>query len=159
MTRLLITDGIFGVLDDGEIPIQSIAWGNGLASAMQSGAIITTGLHYGYVNVECESLAAKPALNCDGAWEEIVEISITAPRARLFVESMENGPHSDLPMLSNEKDRSYRLRVSAKGRSAPDVEVRAEEFYKLQCWPQPPSAQCVLLSSDAIDRSIRENSP
>jgi hypothetical protein len=76
-----VDDLSFGVLDNGEIPIETADWSNGLVAVMSHGAVISTGIHTGYVRVRVDLTTAAPHED-DSSWEEVVEASMHAPHDR-----------------------------------------------------------------------------
>ncbi|MFF0837662.1 hypothetical protein ACWDU8_07910 [Streptomyces sp. NPDC003388] len=133
---IFVNEGIFGVLDDGEILAETADWSNGLAAPMLSGAFIATGINTGYVRVTALAQGTPPDERESEDWEEIVEISVHAPAGRLRVESLEFGPVPDAE-LSPSGPGWYRLRVHARGRGRhPDkVSMEPAEDYLLIAWP------------------------
>ncbi|MEU9207747.1 hypothetical protein AB0D27_07270 [Streptomyces sp. NPDC048415] len=151
-----VPEGTFGVLDAGEIPVQTADWSNGLTAPMSHGALIATGIHTGQVRVTAEALNGPPDTSADEAWEEVVEVSVHAPAGRLQVESLEDGPVPGHPLLSPSGPSWYRLRVHARGRSIlPDkVATSPVEDYLLLAWPSSPADAAVLRSSERIDYAL-----
>ncbi|WP_190136867.1 hypothetical protein [Streptomyces longispororuber] len=45
-------DGLFGILDQGNLPADTAGWSNGLAVVMTAGALIATGVAFGPVRVQ-----------------------------------------------------------------------------------------------------------
>ncbi|WP_413755053.1 hypothetical protein [Streptomyces sp. MMBL 11-3] len=151
-----VPEGTFGVLDAGEIPVQTADWTNGLAVPMSRGALVATGIHTGDVRVGTSVMTSPAVTSADASWEEIVEISVHAPAGLLKVESLEKGPVVRLPLLSRTGPGWYRLRVHARGRSMPADSVSTEpaEDYLLELWPSPPADVAILRSSDRIAFSL-----
>jgi hypothetical protein len=94
-----VDDLSFGVLDNGEIPIETADWSNGLVAVMSHGAVISTGIHTGYVRVRVDLTTAAPHED-DSSWEEVVEAGVHAPHGHLRVDSFEQGTVTTLPLLS-----------------------------------------------------------
>jgi hypothetical protein len=145
--QVFVNEGIFGVLDHGEIPVETANFSNGLAAPMAAGALILTGINTGYVNVETNVVDRYPYVDTDG-WEEVMEISVNAPAGDLKVESLEHGPDANSQSLSPRGSAWYRLRVHARGREALRDKVSLEpvEDYLLIVWPAPPADVTVLRS-------------
>ncbi|MFF6879953.1 hypothetical protein ACFY9S_32265 [Streptomyces sp. NPDC012474] len=145
--QVFVNEGIFGVLDHGEIPVDTANFSNGLAAPMAAGALILTGINTGYVNVETRVVDRFPDVDTDG-WEEVMEISVNAPAGDLKVESLERGPDSNSHSLSPMGSAWYRLRVHARGREVMRDKVSLEpvEDYLLIVWPAPPTDATVLRS-------------
>jgi hypothetical protein len=157
-----VDDTSFGVLDNGEIPIETAAWSNGLVTVMSHGAVITTGIHTGYVRVRVGLTTATPHED-DGSWEEIVEASVHAHQGHLRVDSFERGAVSTLPLLSTAGPGWYRLRVHARGRGRetnPDgVQNDPVEDYLLAIWSAPRSPTTILHTSHRIEASLHTAPP
>ncbi|MCI3276730.1 hypothetical protein [Streptomyces cylindrosporus] len=151
-----IPEGTFGVLDAGEIPVQTADWSNGLAVPMIQGALVVTGIHTGMVRATATALAGPPTAPTDACWEEIVEVSVHATTGLLRVESLEHGPVETLPPLSPAGQGWYRLRVHARGRSVlPDkVSTEPVEDYLLVTWPAPRSGADIIRGSDRIGHAL-----
>ncbi|MEU3176025.1 MULTISPECIES: hypothetical protein [unclassified Streptomyces] len=154
--NVYVPEGTFGVLDAGEIPVQTADWSNGLAVPMSQGALIVTGIHTGEIRSAATALAGPPASSVDASWEEIVEVSVHAPTGLLRVESLEQGPVEELEPLSPSGPGWYRLRVHARGRNVLPDKVSAEpvEDYLLVTWPAPQSDADIIRSSDRIDHAV-----
>jgi hypothetical protein len=58
--QLFVAEGTFGVLDGGDIPVDTADWSNGLAAPMSHGAIILTGIRTGDVLVTAEARDTPP---------------------------------------------------------------------------------------------------
>lgn len=155
-----VDDLAFGVLDNGEIPIETADWSNGLVAVMSHGAVISTGIHTGYVRVRVHLTTAAPHED-DSPWEEIVEVSVHARHGHLRVDSFEQGTVSALPLLSTEGPGWYRLRVQTRGRQTnPDsVQNDPVEDYLLTIWPAPPSPTTILHTSDRVEAALRTAPP
>ncbi|MER5449256.1 hypothetical protein ABT065_27070 [Streptomyces sp. NPDC002764] len=138
--QLFVAEGTFGVLDGGDIPVDTADWSNGLAAPMSHGAIILTGIHTGDVQVTAEPLDTPPPVGDTTIWEEIVETSVHCPSGQLLVESLDLGPAEELPNLATGGPGWYRLRVHAHGRGTnPDgTDSEPVERYLLTAWPAPP---------------------
>ncbi|AZQ32110.1 hypothetical protein EJ357_47705 [Streptomyces cyaneochromogenes] len=152
---VFVTEGTFGLLDDGEIPVHSADWSNGLIAPMlQGGALVRTGIQSGYVRVSIRALR-EPAEEIDESrpWEEIVEAAVTAPRNRLRLESLDYGPPApDMPLTTADTTQ-YRLRVHARGRDAArsqSAQVPREE-YLLLVWPAEPAPTRTLRGSNRLE--------
>ena len=60
--NVYVTEGTFGVLDSGEIPVQTADWSNGLAAPMSEGALIATGIHLGEIRATASSVSGPPSV-------------------------------------------------------------------------------------------------
>lgn len=157
-----VDDLAFGVLDNGEIPIETADRSNGLVAAMSDGAVINTGIHTGTVRVRVAVLlSAPPDSDGDGEWDEIVEVSVHTSHGRLRVDAFEEGAVASLPLLSTAGPGWYRLRVHARGRNiAPDrVQLDAVEDYHLSIWQAPHQTTTILRASDRIRHSLQAELP
>ncbi|MER7780357.1 hypothetical protein ABTZ21_36075 [Streptomyces sp. NPDC096191] len=146
--QVFVNEGIFGVLDHGEIPVETANFSNGLVAPMAAGALIMTGINTGYVNVEASVVDRCPDVDTDG-WEEVMEISVNAPSGDLKVESLERGPDTNAQQFLNPMGSAwYRLRVHTRGREVMRDKVSLEpiEDYLLIVWPAPPTNATVLRS-------------
>jgi hypothetical protein len=154
--NVYVPEGAFGVLDAGEIPVQTADWSNALAVPMSQGALIVTGIHTGAIRVTAIALTGPPDASEDAPWEEIVEVSVRVPTGLLRVESLEHGPVAGLAPLSPAGPGWYRLRVHARGRNVLPDKVSAEpvEDYLLMTWQAPQSDADVTRSSDRIDHAL-----
>lgn len=164
MSIVEASDGLFGLLDEGEIPAHTADWSNGLVAMMSAGALIATGVNIGPVRVQTATSTepAAPPVAGQAEWDEIIEVTVHAPRGRLRVEGLEHGTVGDLPVLSAQGSGSYRLRVHARGRAiAPDqAEDDPVEDYLLQVWPAGAEEGTVVLrSSERIERALQNPPP
>ncbi|MEU6610411.1 hypothetical protein ABZ922_36105 [Streptomyces shenzhenensis] len=151
-----VPEGTFGVLDAGEIPVQTADWSNGLAVPMSHGALIVTGIHTGEIRATATSLTGPPPVPADDAWEEIVEVSVHGPTGRLRVESLEQGPVDRLAPLSPAGPGWYRLRVHARGRSLHPDKTSPEpvEDYLVMTWPAPRADTDIIRTSDRMKHDL-----
>jgi len=158
--QLFVAEGTFGVLDGGDIPVDTADWSNGLAAPMSHGAIILTGIRTGDVQVSAESRDTPPPADDDSAWDEIVEASIECHSGQLLVESFDLGPAEELPNLAVAGPGWYRLRVRAQGRGTnPDgTDSDPLERYLLTLWPSAPSSTAILKSSERIAAELARHS-
>ncbi|MFD5271520.1 hypothetical protein [Streptomyces sp. NPDC058335] len=147
--QVFISEGLFGVLDEGDIATESADFSNGLVAPMASGAFIMTGINTGYVRVETRVLDTPPDVE-NGDWEEIIEVSVHAPAGDLKVESLELGPDADSAQsLSPSGPAWYRLRVHARGREIlrDKVSIEPVEDYLLVAWQAPPGDATIIRTS------------
>ncbi|MFE7976088.1 hypothetical protein [Streptomyces shenzhenensis] len=137
--NVYVPEGTFGVLDAGEIPVQTTDWSNEIAVPMAHGALIVTGIHTGEIRATATSLTGPAPVHADDVWEEIVEVSVQAPTGSLRVESLEQGPVDGLAPLSPTGPDWYRLRVHARGRSLHPDKTSPEpvDDYLVMTWPAP----------------------
>ncbi|MEU4693775.1 hypothetical protein [Actinoplanes sp. NPDC023714] len=100
---------------------------NGLAGAGRKGRMhLTVGTHTGWVPFRVELHDAEPAL--DDSWGEIVEVSFTAARKKVYLQGLDGDRHRlELP-----RD-DYRVRYHAR-----NFDREKEDSYLLQLWPAAP---------------------
>ncbi|WP_406087610.1 hypothetical protein [Streptomyces virginiae] len=136
--RVFVNEGTFGILDAGEIPIETADWSQGLLVALEQGALVVTGINTGRVQVWVRALDEAPPPET-GGWEETSRSRICAPEGQLRVESLTHGPDQHLPLLSAGGPGWYEVEVKARGRSlAPDgCHARSGEHYLITAWPSP----------------------
>ncbi|MGW1728667.1 hypothetical protein ACWCQK_38045 [Streptomyces sp. NPDC002306] len=155
--QVFVNEGIFGVLDDGVIAVQTADWSNGFVAPMAQGALIVTGINTGYVRVSLLTLEGPPVEPPAESWEEIVEVSLhAAPKNNLQLESLEIGALA--PATRAEPESSwYRFRVHARGRDLLRDEVSMDpvEDYLLISWPAGREDATILRSSESIERRMR----
>ncbi|MGC0331340.1 hypothetical protein RKD23_004330 [Streptomyces sp. SAI-170] len=153
---VFVAEGTFGVLDAGDIPIETGDWSNGLAVPMSHGAVIVTGIHTGNVRVTAASQGTPMEAHDGTEWEEIVEISVYAPTGGLRIESLDLGPIDDLPMLSPAGSGWHRPRVHARGREThyDGADMEPVEEYLLLAWPHHRADTRVIRSSLRIDDNL-----
>lgn len=158
-TRVRVGDHSFGVLDRGEIPIETADYSNGLVVTMAAGATIYTGIDTGTVRVRAVAQTAPPAQDEPDTppWEEIVEASLYAPYGQLRIDSPDQGPVPDLPLLSPAGPGWYRIRAHARGRDTAFDAVRTEpvEDYLLYVWPADPAPPTVINATDRCGQGLR----
>ncbi|MER6678744.1 hypothetical protein [Streptomyces sp. NPDC000983] len=156
--EVYVNEGLFGLLDAGEIPAHSADWSNGFVAPMSEGALIGTGINTGRIRVTIQGPHADtPGQPADG-WEEIVEASVHAPAGKLSVESLEYGPLADdSAMLSPAGPAWYRVRVHARGRALnfDGVSTEPVEDYLIIAWPAPPAETTIMRTSESIERNLR----
>ncbi|MER5305629.1 hypothetical protein ABT039_40040 [Streptomyces lasiicapitis] len=163
MSTVEAIDGLFGILDDGEMPAHTADWSNGMVAVMTTGALIATGVDFGPVRVlTAISIEPPPAADDQDTWDEIIEVTVHAPTGRLRAHSLEDGEFPELPVLSTAGSGAYRVRVHARGRA--DAPTTAEgdpvEDYLLQVWPAGTDEDTVVLrSSRSIEMALREPWP
>ncbi|MER5408908.1 hypothetical protein [Streptomyces sp. NPDC002769] len=153
--QVFVNEGTFGVLDDGVIAVETADWSNGLVAPMAQGALIVTGINTGYIRVSLLPLEGPPVEAPAESWEEIVEVSLHAPKSNLQLESLEFGAVA--PATRAESASSwYRLRVHARGREVlrDKVSMDPVEDYLLISWPAAREDAVVLRSSENIERRL-----
>ncbi|MGR4852106.1 hypothetical protein [Streptomyces sp. LARHCF252] len=158
--QVFISEGLFGVLDHGEISTETADFSNGLVAPMDRGAFILTGINTGHVRVETRVLETAPDVEADD-WEEVVEVSVHAPAGDLKVESLDLGPDTGVQSLSPSGPDWYRLRVHARGREnlRDKVSMEPVEDYLLVVWQDPPADPSILRSSEYIELRLQSHIP
>ncbi|MFB7982805.1 hypothetical protein [Streptomyces vinaceus] len=111
--RVFVNEGTFGIFDHGEVPIESADWSGDLIAPMSAGAMVRTGINTGNVHVEVRTTAPSTAPT---EWEEQATALVWSPTGSLRVESVVEGPRSDLPILSTSGSGWYEVVVKARGR-------------------------------------------
>ncbi|MFG2989138.1 hypothetical protein ACGFZK_07525 [Streptomyces sp. NPDC048257] len=135
-SKLFINEGIFGIFDNGEVPVETADWSAGLIAPMAAGAMVRTGINTGNVRVEVETGA--PA-STPGEWEEEAAALVWSPTGSLRIESVVEGPGLDLPILSTFGPGWYEVAVKARGRREnPDASILdSAEAYQVRLRPAP----------------------
>ncbi|WP_157167315.1 hypothetical protein [Streptomyces typhae] len=156
-------DGLFGILDEGDLPADTADFSNGLVAVMTAGALIATGVAFGPVRVQTlTSLEPPPAADSQDEWEEIIEVTVQAPTGRLRAHSLEDSRYPRLPALSTQGSGPYRVRVHARGRAGAPSQADGDpvEDYLLQVWPAGTDRDTIILrGSERIERALREPWP
>ncbi len=152
-------DHSFGVLDNGEIPMDTADHSNGLVVMLATGALIYTGIDTGNVRLRAHSYAEPPQELDEATWEEIVEVSVHAPFGQLQIDSLHTGPVPALPVLSKAGPGWYRLRAHARGRDTAYDAVSEEpvEDYLIQVWPAQPTPTVIIRATDRCGQGLRES--
>jgi hypothetical protein len=145
---------------EADVPVPELAFAgqsNGLCGAAVPGALyLLTGLQHGSVGFAVERHEAEPPL--DGQWEDVVEVSFTAPAGQL---SLRNADGGDWPVTLPAGDS--RVRYCARGMQAGwDTETsgdsRPVDRYLLAFWPSAPEPDCIVRQvSDAAAYWHRTN--
>lgn len=149
-TEFFITDQIFGIFDGDEWPVETAEWSNGLVAVMAVGALIRTGIAVGRVAVVVD-VRDTPAPLSTEPWEEVVEVSVEAPRGELHVVSVADSFLHSLPLLSSGGPGEYRIRVHARGRELGYdlTSMEPTEQYLIISWPAR-SAPVEILKSNSL---------
>ncbi|MEV0987802.1 hypothetical protein [Streptomyces sp. NPDC049949] len=153
--RVFINEGTFGIFDHGEVPIESADWSGDLIAPMSAGAMVRTGINTGNVHVEVRT-SAPP--NAPGEWEEQATALVWSPTGSLRVESVVDGPRSDLPILSTSGPGWYELEVKARGRRQnPDASLpESAEAYLVTVRAAPDMTAPAPLSTSTLPDSDEE---
>ncbi|MGW6877379.1 hypothetical protein ACWGHA_34190 [Streptomyces xanthophaeus] len=133
--RIFVNEGSFGILDAGEVPIETADWSQNLLVPMAQGAMVLTGINTGNVTVEVAP-ADEPR---NENWEEAVSTCLWAPAGNLRVESLIHGAHYGLPLLSADGPGWYQVEVKARGRhlERDGSNLESTESYLISVRPSP----------------------
>ena len=156
-TELHVTYHAFGLIeDDLDWPEETPPSGNGLVHPFPGGALISTGIHTGMVNVETRACRVPPTHLDEGQlWQVIVEVSVTATLGRLRLRSYDADPEADT--LSMSCAGAYRVRAYALGRdSDPDGTAPLVESHLLEVWPSSEQEAVVYRSDDRYGQQVLE---
>ncbi len=156
--QVFVTYHTFGVIDGDDWPHDEPGPGNGLIYPVGNGAAIYTGIHTGPVTVQALAFDRPPErLDDTRDWQEIAEVSVSAPTGHLQVRSFEE--EAGLPVLSRHGAGTYRVRVYAEGRDT-DIDGTADspfEHYRLEVWPAPPAAEIIHRRTDRYGEQLRHS--
>jgi len=160
MATVRTEDHSFIVGDGDDMPIATADFSTGLAGAMYNCAMICTGIDRGPVTVTAEALDAAPGLDSVDQWDDVAEISLTAPVGRLAVHQLLYLPGEtppDLPTLSPGGPGSYRVRIHTRGRDAHYDQVvdTPDEEYHLTSWPATPTGPLIIRATDRCGYGMR----
>ncbi|WP_372659876.1 hypothetical protein [Amycolatopsis kentuckyensis] len=148
-----------GIVDDGA----ALSWkSNGLIDVHRIGlATVACGVHTGYVSVRVELHDDEPPVSVD-EWDDVVEVSLTAPRGQLRIVGLMSDISHELPVMSHRGPGNYRLRVHARGRdeaaypTVSDGSSVPPEILLVQSWPHGASAQHVHKTTDRYGAELRK---
>ncbi|MEU8262668.1 hypothetical protein AB0C02_18810 [Micromonospora sp. NPDC048999] len=143
-------------MDGDDWPLDDPGQGNGLVHPCGHGASVYTGIHTGPVDVRAVSREQAPdRIDDSRPWQEIAEVSFTAPTGHLRIRSFEDVV--PLPALGAAGPGTYRVRVYAEGRDTDiDGTVRTPvEHYRIEVWPAPPADEVIHRRTDRYGESVR----
>lgn len=132
--EVFVGEGTFGLLDEGEIPVHSADWSNGLIAPMlQGGALVRTGIRTGSVCVRVQA-QQEPATEIDASrpWEEVVEASVAAPA------TTSNSSHSTSALPT----RTGHSQGEAAPTTASEFTPEAEKQHGTRQLKRPPRSTC-----------------
>jgi hypothetical protein len=146
------------VIDDGG----ALSWrSNGLVDVHRVGlATVACGVHTGYVSVRVELYDDEPSESV-GEWDDVVEVSLTAPRGQLRVVGLMSEASQKLPVVSHRGPGDYRLRIHARGRdeaayqAISDESSGSTERLLVQSWPRGEAPQQVHNATDRYGAELR----
>ena len=100
---------------------------------------------------------APPTIDLDG-WDEVVDVSLTAPVGQLRPAALMAGS-DPFPVLTVAGPGEYRVRVHANGRDTniDGVDTEPRERYLVLAWPEPAGPQRIHLHTDAYGDSVRRS--
>ncbi|WP_159046409.1 hypothetical protein [Streptomyces sp. MMG1121] len=129
---------------------------NGLVAVQDGVVAVLTGIHTGDVDVTVALHSEAPGPG-DGAWEEIVEVSLHSAAGDLVIRGLMSDLEEELPTLSFNGPGVYRLRIHARGRDSAidDAPDEITEWYLIQVWAAPFGDVAVLRQTDAYGLSVR----
>lgn len=153
----------FWLLDTGLLPGRPADFTNGLiAPAGPGAAMICTGIHSGRAALAIEPRrAAPPGVDLNG-WDEIVEITLSAPTGQLRPAALMAGPADALfAALTMTGPGSYRIRVHARGRDTlvDGVSRDPVEEYRITAWPGPLEPGRIYRQTDTYGATVRKWGP
>jgi hypothetical protein len=132
---------------------------NGLVLVAGPGvAVVQTGIHTGPVAVAVEVYDSTPG-DVAGEWDEVVEVSLTAPAGEVRVASISVHNRDSLPVLTGLGPGDYRMRVHARGRDTLIDGVPQDgpvEDYLIVTWPAAGAPEIVHRQSDGYGASVRQ---
>lgn len=133
-------------LSEGTTPANVDFGRNGLVAATEDGVAVRTGVADGQVRVGVRVLADPPAdLELTG-WDEVVEISWTAPAGGAVLSGTATGRDRwESPPWPGD----YRVRVHATGRDD------GEDSYQLIMWQAPAAPEIVHRKADRLGHRLR----
>ncbi|MFI7601993.1 hypothetical protein [Actinoplanes sp. NPDC049681] len=165
-SSLVAEDHSFVLADGPEFPLESATWTTGLVAEMAIGAMVYTGVNKGRVQVIADALADAPdhydlhAWQQLHDWDDIVEITVTAPLGQLGIHQqllMPGEPAPQLPNMSPAGPGTYRLRAHAAGRDRhydKNVDDSGERYLFLT-WPAPPRPPLIIKSTSWCGYGLR----
>ncbi|TCO54128.1 DUF6461 domain-containing protein [Actinocrispum wychmicini] len=143
-----VTDHRFWITE-GSTPANVDFAGNGLVAAVEDGVVIRTGVAEGHVQLSVHVLTGPPDEIDLTIWDEVVEISWTAPEGGAVL-------HADTPNYGHRQrwtsppwPGDYRLRVHVTGRDD------AEDSYHLVMWQAPAAPEVVHKKTDRLGHRLR----
>jgi hypothetical protein len=122
--------------------------GNGLVAAVGDGVVVRTGVAEGHVQASIQILTGPPDEIDLKGWDEVVEVSWTAPEGGAFLHGARKWarqPRWEAPPWPGD----YRVRVCVTGRDDD------EEFYHLAMWQAPAAPAIVHKKTDRLGHRLR----
>jgi hypothetical protein len=150
----------FWLLDAGQRPHPGVLAYNGLIGVAGPGvAIVYTGISSGLVAVSVEARTTAPATIDIAGWDEVVEVSMTAPLGRIRVAALMADPPDRLADLTAAGPGPYRVRVHTNGRDIAMDGVAREpvEHHHLVAWPAVEAPEQVYRQTDSYGADLRQS--
>jgi len=149
----------FFLADHSISPITPPTSTTGLVDAVPGAAIVYTGIHTGVVSLDVEARSESPAILSRQDWDEIAEVSVSAPVGRLSVTSLLIEGMDIFPVLTAAGPGAYRIRVHARGRDTDIDGVAFEPFedYLIQVWPATFEPQTTYKQTDRYGAQLRRD--
>jgi hypothetical protein len=117
----------------------------GLTETIPGFVVVYSGTNIGPVRVTVQVHQAAPPLDLV-AWEDVTEISFTAPNGQTTIQEWGGQVPQELPNLTPGGPGSYRLRLHVRGRDRGREQVSPEEpveQHLLAIWPAPPAPNVI----------------
>jgi hypothetical protein len=144
----VVTDHRFW-FTEGSVPENVDFSGNGLVAAVEDGVVVRAGVAEGHVRASIQVLTGPPDEIDLKGWDEVVEVSWTAPAGGAFLHgsARKRGrqPRWEAPPWPGD----YRVRVCVSGRDDD------EEFYHLAMWQAPAASAIVHKKTDRLGHRLR----
>lgn len=156
--RVRVSEHGFGLFDRGEVPMIPGNFTNGLLRPLPAGALLYTGISVGSVLVAASNSVERPDFSGLEDWDDVVEVSVRSEYGQIRIDSYEDGPVDDLPVLSSRGPGWYRIRAHARNRDEHYDAVNDDggESYLFLCWPEEGhSPEVVLRATDNCGRQLR----
>jgi hypothetical protein len=146
----------FWLIDADQHRQPSIVATNGLVGAGPGAVLIYTGIHTGVVALSAQARDRAPTAVDLDEWDEVVEVSLTAPVGRVKVIPLDSGA-DPLPELTIAGPGDYRVRVHAGGRDTMIDGVASEpvEDYHIVVWPQARADERIYKQTDEYGAEMR----
>ncbi|MCE7010995.1 DUF6461 domain-containing protein [Kibdelosporangium philippinense] len=137
-------------LTEGSAPSTVDFSGNGLVAAVEDGVAVRTGMAEGRLSLLLRILEGPPEDEDFVAYDEVVEISWTAPEGGAILQREEpTYRHRQRRVETPPWPGDYRIRVQVSGRD------EGEESYQLIIWQAPATPDVVLKKTDRLGHRLR----
>ncbi|MFI7672242.1 DUF6461 domain-containing protein [Actinophytocola sp. NPDC049390] len=145
----LVTDHRFWFTEGAEPETVDFS-ANGLVTAVQDGVVIRTGTAEGRVSVSTEIRTGPPDELDLTHWDDVVEISWTAPRGGALMHGAGSKGGRQPRWLAPPWPGDYRVRVHVSGRDGDDVLQ-----HRLVIWQAPAAPEVVHKKTDRLGHRLR----